>query len=98
MTHEQLLNPVTLHVAQFPGRGKQAAMDSPLTLLSVPENRKPCIREKRIYIAIILDAFAGGWTPEQIVEHYPWLRLKIFTTAVAYACELARENIWMSAS
>lgn len=38
MTHEQLLNPVTLRVAQFPGRGKQAAMDSPLTPLSVPEN------------------------------------------------------------
>ena len=25
-------------VEVFPGRGKQAAMDSPLTLLSVPEN------------------------------------------------------------
>lgn len=32
---------------------------------------KPFIRGTRIYIAIILDAFAEGLTPEQIMEHYP---------------------------
>lgn len=38
MTHEELLNRVTLRVAQFPKTGnKLQKLDSPLTLLSMPE-------------------------------------------------------------
>jgi uncharacterized protein (DUF433 family) len=32
---------------------------------------KPCIRDTRIYIAIILDGLAEGLTPKQIIDHYP---------------------------
>ncbi len=55
---------------------------------------KPCIRGTRIYIAIILDALAEGLTPEEIIDHYPSLALDDVRAAVAYAAELARENVW----
>lgn len=55
---------------------------------------KPCIRGTRIYIAIILDALAEGLTPEQILDHYPSLATEDIRAAVAYAAELARENVW----
>lgn len=54
---------------------------------------KPCIRGTRIYIAIILDAFAEGLTPEQIMEHYPSLTVEDIRAAVAYAAELARVSL-----
>ena len=55
---------------------------------------KPCIRGTRIYIAIILDALAEGLTPEEIADHYPSLQTEDIRAAVAYAAELARENVW----
>jgi len=55
---------------------------------------KPCIRGTRIYIAIILDGLAEGLTPEQLLDHYPQLTLDDIHAALAYAAELARENVW----
>ena len=55
---------------------------------------KPCIRGTRIYISIILDALAEGLTPEEIIDHYPSLQIEDIQAAVAYAAELARENVW----
>jgi uncharacterized protein (DUF433 family) len=55
---------------------------------------KPCIRGTRIYISIILDALAEGLTPEEIIDHYPTLQIEDIRAAVAYAAELARENVW----
>ena len=55
---------------------------------------KPCIRGTRIYIAIILDALAEGLTPEEIIDHYPTLKVEDIRAAIAYAAELARENVW----
>ena len=55
---------------------------------------KPCIRGTRIYIAIILDGLAEGLTPKQLIDHYPQLSLDDIHAALAYAAELARENVW----
>ena len=55
---------------------------------------KPCIQGTRIYISIILDALAEGLTPEEIIDHYPSLTTDDIRAAVAYAAELARENVW----
>ena len=44
---------------------------------------KPYIRGTRIYIAIILDALAEGLTPEEIIDHYPSLKIEDFRAAVA---------------
>ncbi len=59
---------------------------------------KPCIRGTRIYIAIILDALAEGLTLEQIIDHYPSLTKDDIRAALAYAAELARENVWRLAT
>ena len=55
---------------------------------------KPCVRGTRIYIAIILDSFAEGVSPEEIMKEYPPLTLDDIHAALAYAAELSRENIW----
>ena len=55
---------------------------------------RPCIRGTRIEIAIILDALAEGLSPEQILDHYPSLRIEDVRAAVAYGAELAREGVW----
>lgn len=55
---------------------------------------KPCIRGTRIYISIILDGLAEGLTPEEIIDHYPSLQIEDIRGAMAYASELARENVW----
>ena len=55
---------------------------------------KPCIRETRIYVAVILDAFAEGLKPEQILDHYPQLTDDDLRAALAYGAELAQENTW----
>ncbi|MBI5755715.1 MAG: DUF433 domain-containing protein [Nitrospirae bacterium] len=55
---------------------------------------KPCIRGTRIYISIILDGLAEGLTPDQIIDHYPQLTIEDIRAALAYAAEMARENIW----
>ena len=55
---------------------------------------KPCVRGTRIYIAVILDALAEGLTPEEIIDHYPSLTVDDVRAAVAYAADLARENVW----
>ncbi len=55
---------------------------------------KPCIRGTRIYIATILDALAEGLSPEEVIDHYPSLTIHDIRAAVAYAAELARENVW----
>ena len=55
---------------------------------------KPCIKGTRIYVFIILDALAEGLTPEEIIDHYPFLQVEDIRAAVAYGAELAQENIW----
>ncbi len=59
---------------------------------------KPCIRDTRIYIAIILDGLAEGLTPEEVIDHYPQLSLEDIQAALAYAAELSQENIWKVAA
>ena len=55
---------------------------------------KPCIRGTRIDISIILDALAEGLSNDEIIEHYPHLKKEDIQATMAYAAELARENIW----
>jgi uncharacterized protein (DUF433 family) len=55
---------------------------------------QPCIRDTRILIAVVLDGLAEGLTAEQLLDHYPQLTLDDIHAALAYAGELARENIW----
>ena len=55
---------------------------------------KPCIRDTRVFVAIILDGLAEGLTPDQLIDHYPQLTLEDIQATLAYAADLSREDIW----
>lgn len=55
---------------------------------------KPCIRDTRIEIAVILDGLAEGLNEDEIMDHYPQLTKEDILAALAYAAELAHESIW----
>jgi uncharacterized protein (DUF433 family) len=68
-----------------------------LKRISVDPDRcggKPCIRDTRINVAVILDGLAEGLSAEQILDHYPQLNRDDIQAVLAYAAELAQENIW----
>ncbi len=58
---------------------------------------RPCIRDTRIEIAIILDGLAEGLAIEDIIDHYPQLAREDIQAALAYAGELAHEGLWKTA-
>ena len=53
-----------------------------------------CVRGTRIDVSTILDSLAEGMTAEQIVDHLPQLTHEDIRAAIAYASELAREQLW----
>jgi uncharacterized protein (DUF433 family) len=55
---------------------------------------RPCIRDTRIEIAVILDGLAEGLTFEDIIDHYPQLTREDILAALAYAADLAHEGWW----
>jgi len=59
---------------------------------------RPCIRDTRIEIAIILDGLAEGMTEAQISDHYPQISREDIRAALAYAAELSHESVWKMAA
>jgi uncharacterized protein (DUF433 family) len=55
---------------------------------------RPCIRDSRIEIAVILDGLAEGMTEAEIIDHYPQLTKDDIHAALAYAADLAHESVW----
>ncbi len=58
----------------------------------------PCIKGTRIAVSIILDSLADDVTPAELLTHYPSLKPEDIRAAIAYAAELARENVWRIAA
>ena len=58
---------------------------------------KPCIRDTRIEIAVILDGLAEGLSESDLIDHYPQLSKDDIHAALAYAAELAHESVWKPA-
>lgn len=54
----------------------------------------PCIKGTRIPVSVVLDSLADDVTPTELLEHYPSLTLDDVRATIAYAAELARENVW----
>ncbi|HUZ14012.1 MAG TPA: DUF433 domain-containing protein [Caulobacteraceae bacterium] len=50
---------------------------------------RPCIRGLRMRVVDILEMLAGGDTPEDILEHFPYLELDDIRASLAYAAQLA---------
>lgn len=53
---------------------------------------KPSIRGHRIWVSLILDFLASGWTAQQILENYPGLEELDIRACIAYGAEMARER------
>ncbi len=52
---------------------------------------KPCIKGPRIWVSLILDLLASGWTFDQIRENYPGIDDDI-RACIAYGAEMSRER------
>lgn len=53
---------------------------------------KPCIRGHRIWVSLILDFLASGWTIGDILRNYPGLEEADVLACIAYGAEMARER------
>jgi uncharacterized protein (DUF433 family) len=53
---------------------------------------KPCIKGHRIWVSLILDFLASGWTIAQILENYPGLEEADVYACIAYGAEMSRER------
>jgi uncharacterized protein (DUF433 family) len=54
---------------------------------------KACIKGTRIPVAVILDNLAAGLDDREIIKSYPSLDSNAVRAAIAYAAELAREEV-----
>jgi uncharacterized protein (DUF433 family) len=52
----------------------------------------PCIRGTRIPITIVIDSVAEGMKPEELIEHYPSLKLEDVPAALYFASRVIREK------
>lgn len=53
---------------------------------------KPVVRGTRLAVNFLLELFASGWTPDQVLESYPQLTPEELRAVVAFAAEAIREE------
>jgi len=66
-----------------------------LQRISIDQNicfGKPCIRGHRIWVSLILDFLASGWSVEGVLDQYPGLEEADIRACIAYGAEMARER------
>ena len=54
---------------------------------------RACIQGTRVMVSVILDNLASGLSQQKIRESYPSLSRQDIQAAIAYAAELAREDV-----
>ncbi len=54
---------------------------------------RPCIRGLRIRVSDVLDMFAGGATPDEILADFPYLERDDIAAALAYASALVNHPV-----
>jgi uncharacterized protein (DUF433 family) len=54
---------------------------------------KACIKGTRVLVSVILDNLVAGLTPDEIIRSYPSLSREAVQAAIAYAADLAREQV-----
>jgi len=55
--------------------------------------RKPCIKGTPIWVSLVLDLLAGGWSEANVLAEYPQLTHDDILAAIGYGAEAARERI-----
>jgi uncharacterized protein (DUF433 family) len=73
---------------------KEQGLMSRITSLPDVCGGRPCVRDTRIEIAVILDGLAEGMADADLIDHYPQLTKEDIHAALAYAAELAHESVW----
>jgi len=66
-----------------------------LQRISIDQNicfGKPCIRGHRIWVSLILDFLASGWSVEDVLDQHPGLEEADIRACIAYGAEMARER------
>ena len=53
---------------------------------------KPCIKGHRIWVSLILDFLASGWSIPDIFDNYPGLEEADIYACIAYGAEMSRER------
>lgn len=53
---------------------------------------KPCVKGHRIWVSLILDFLASGWSHKDILDNYPGLEEADILACIAYGAEMARER------
>ncbi|MHB8575684.1 MAG: DUF433 domain-containing protein [Dehalococcoidia bacterium] len=53
---------------------------------------KPCIRGHRLWVSLILDFLAGGWSMADLLENYPGIEEADVLACIAYGAEVAEAN------
>jgi uncharacterized protein (DUF433 family) len=64
-----------------------------ITIDPTVHHGKACIKGTRIPVSVVLDNLAAGLQPEEIVKSYPSLNSVAIQAALAYAADLAREEV-----
>jgi uncharacterized protein (DUF433 family) len=69
--------------------------DELLARISIDPNvcfGKPCIRGHRIWVSLVLDMLASGWTFEDVLTNYPGIERDDLLACIAYGAEMSRER------
>ena len=53
---------------------------------------KPCIKGHRIWVSLILDFLASGWSVDEVLDNYPGLEAADIYACIAYGAEMSRER------
>jgi len=53
---------------------------------------KPCIKGHRIWVSLVLDMLAGGWTVQEVLDNYPGIDEADVRACIAYGAEMSRER------
>jgi len=53
---------------------------------------KPCIQGHRIWVSLILDLLAAGWSHREVLANYPGIEDAEILACIAYGAEMSRER------
>lgn len=53
---------------------------------------KPCIKGTRIWVSLVLDFLASGWSIQDVLDNYPGLKEADILACIAYGAEMSRER------
>ena len=53
---------------------------------------RACVKGHRIWVSLVRDLLASGWSVEQVRQEYPGLERQDVLACIAYGAEMSRER------